>query len=54
MKTIETKVAESFELEFGYKAEKITIEEGTANADGYWCKITSKGVKKNSWRLINF
>lgn len=52
---MELKVADSFELEFGYKAEKISINEDIAKVDNkFCCRLNSKGVKKNSWRTINF
>lgn len=48
---IESKVKASFISEFGYEPTNIKIDENYADADNYWCKLTSKGVKKGSWRL---
>ena len=50
---ITAKVKESFKSEFGYDATNVSIDlkNNYANADNYWCKLNSKGVKLNSWRL---
>ena len=59
--TLKDKVYQSFEDEF-YKLDcrnvwGVEIEENIAtivfkNGVGYWCKLHSRGVKKNSWRLL--
>jgi hypothetical protein len=48
---IETKVINSFFAEFGYQPTTISIIEEYAFVDNYSCRLNSKGVKKNSWRL---
>jgi hypothetical protein len=55
MTTLENKIAESFKSEFELNADKVNIQGINAfvcsgNLE-YWCKLTSNGVKKNSWRL---
>lgn len=50
-KDMEAKVKASFVEEFGYEPKKITINETDADADEYYCRLTSVGVKKGSWRI---
>jgi hypothetical protein len=52
---IEIKVKESFKSEFLTEVKKIEIYNNYAellseNNIWFYCKINSKGVKKNSWR----
>ncbi len=53
--TIEAKVLESFISEFSCSPTKIQIDGDYAyayvNSTCYWCRLNSRGVKKNSWRL---
>ena len=57
MTTLENKVAESFKSEFNYSADRIVVKGIFAYAFNdnqnieYYCKLNTRGVKKNSWRL---
>lgn len=55
MKTIESKVINSFKSEFNMNIEHIIINTKNSfimsNGQWYWCILNKKGVKKNSWRL---
>jgi hypothetical protein len=49
---IKNRIVESFKNEFGIEIEKIEIYDNIAEVNNYWyCRLTSKGVKKNSWRV---
>jgi hypothetical protein len=53
--TTQEKIKQSFEQEFNQTAEVITLDQRNAfvisENKSFWCVLTSKGVKKNSWRI---
>jgi len=55
MELIIKKVEESFKSEFNYPVQNIIVNNNYAlvNCFGisFYCKLNSKGVKKNSWKL---
>ena len=47
------KVRESFSATFGYDCKLVEIIVNICFTSGYTCKVNSRGVVKNSWRIDN-